>query len=146
MRDGRTYLQLRESIAQRIGHWVDGSSASLEQAERLLWLGQVDESIAMLEQLVTESPSAGETMKRAAELLGSNHNQASREAAVRFWDQLAAGAPQGSRTWHQAKIAAIGLLAETGKQQESRRRAQYILLTMPKIESTWKQQYQAATQ
>ncbi len=71
MRDGRTYPQNRKSIAALIGQWVDPATASIEQAERLLWSGQIDESITMLRRLVAESPTSVETMKQAAELLGS---------------------------------------------------------------------------
>jgi hypothetical protein len=143
MRDGRSFRQLRPSIAERIGVWVDGSTTSLEQAERLLWLGKVDQPVAMLRGLADQSPNSAETMKHAAELLGSTDHRESRAEAIQFWDQLAAGAAQGSQTWHEAKIAAIRLLSRSGKKEEARRRSSYILLTMPSIESSWKQQYAA---
>ncbi len=144
MRDGRTYPQHRKSIAALIGQWVDPATVSIEQAERLLWSDQINESIMLLRRLVAESPKSVETMKQVARLLGSSDNRKSREAAVQFWDQLAAGTAQDSLTWHEAKLAAIGLLAQTGKQEEAQRRAKYILLTTPNIDAAWKQQYEAA--
>jgi hypothetical protein len=144
MRDGRTYPQNRASIAALIRQWVDPATASIEQAERLLWNDQIDESITMLRRLVAESPKSVETMKQVARLLGSSDRSKARWAAIQFWDQLAAGTSQGSRTWHEAKLAAIGLLKQTGKQEEAQRRAKYILLTTPNIDAAWKQQYEAA--
>ncbi len=99
----------------------------------------------MLRRLVAESPKSVETMKQAAELLGSLDSSKSRQSAIEFWDQLAAGTAQGSRTWHEAKLAAIGLLRQTGKKEDAQRRANYILLTTPNIDAAWKQQYEAAS-
>jgi hypothetical protein len=145
MRDGRSHPRLRAAIALQIGHWIDTSTPSLEQAERLLWQNRADDAVAMLRALADQAPDSAEIMKRAAELLGSADQREARQAAIGFWDQLAAGAPKGGLVWHQAKIAAIRLLSEIGKQEEARRRTRYILLTMPSIESTWKQQYEAET-
>jgi hypothetical protein len=144
MRDGRTYPQNRKLIVALIGQWVDPATASIEQAERLLWNGQIEESITMLRGFVGESPTSVHKMKQAAELLGSSESSKSREAAIQFWDQLAAGTAQGSRTWHEAKLAAIGLLRQSGKKADAQRRAKYILLTTPNIDSALQQQYEAA--
>ena len=78
MRDGRSYPQHRKSIAALIRQWVEPAAVSIEQAERLLWSGQIDESITMLKRMVAESPKSVETMKQAAELLGSHDSSKSR--------------------------------------------------------------------
>ena len=144
MRDGRRHPQQRKMIATLIEHWVASSEGSIGQAERLIWLGQLDRSIQMLRQLVKDSPKSTETVKRAAELLGSTRNQKTQQAAIELWDQLANGSTRGSVVWHQAKLSAIELLGQSGKEQEAQRRAKYILLTTPNIESEWKLRYEAA--
>lgn len=143
MRDGRAHPRLRAAIAAQIDQWTEGSKRSLEQAERLLWQNRVDDAVKMLEALGGEAPNSAQVMKQAATLLGSADQREARQAAIRFWDQLATGARKGSLVWHEAKISAIRLLSQTGQQEEARRRARYILLTMPSIESTWKEQYVA---
>lgn len=144
MRDGRTNPQARSSIAKLIQSWVDSATPSIEQAERLLWIGQVEQSITLLRRLVAESPKSVEIIKQAAELLGSADSQAALRSAIEFWDQLAAGTTQGGRVWHQAKLAAIGLLRRIGNEDDARQRAKYILLTKPDMDAMWKQQYEAA--
>jgi hypothetical protein len=79
-------------------------------------------------------------------LLGSSSDAAVRDEAIKLWDELAAGTKQGSRAWHEAKLAGIRLLATSGKKAEAQRRAKYILLTTPAIDDDLTRQYQVASQ
>ncbi|MFK8113577.1 MAG: hypothetical protein AB8B91_15355 [Rubripirellula sp.] len=143
MRDGRSYAQRRAPIAEMIGRWLDADDPSLEQAERLLWLGDIEKATNMLAQVSKQSATA---MKRAAKLLGSSGQAKAQSVGVQYWDRLAAGSKQGTPLWHEAKIAGIQLLTKAGKQEEAIRRAKYIQLTMPSMEQHWQSQYKSLIQ
>ncbi len=144
MRDGREYPQLRQSIATTMNAWPTNDQPSMEHAERLIWLGRVSDAVTMLHKLIEDSSHSGETINDAAAMLGASDDPAAQAAAIKMWDRLASGIPQGSPSWHQAKLRSIQLLAQTGNQDEARRRAKYILLTAAPSQTDLKQQYQSA--
>ena len=145
MLDGRAYPQLRTSIAALLEKWNSGADV-FARAERLLWTGQTDSAITMLRKLIRAKPTEAEISQQAAGLLGSDSDPRSRREAIQLWDELAAGAKQGSALWHDSKLAAIVLLQRTGNREEAARRAKYILLTMPVMDRQWQTRYQAFTQ
>jgi hypothetical protein len=145
MRDGRQYPQMRIPIATAINSWSAADEPSLDRAERLVWRSRILDAAAMLRTLVDFSPQRGEMMGRAAALLGASDNGEAKAQAIKLWDELAAGVPTGSGPWHDAKLASIRLLGQTGKSEEASRRAKYILLTSPPAEPKLKQQYQSAS-
>jgi hypothetical protein len=145
MRDGRLDPQLRPDIARLLEGWSPGSGPSLEQAERLLWLGETGKSIELLQARIREQSRSLDTIRAAAQMLGSHGAAESRAAAIQLWDELASGSKPGSRAWHEAKLAAIALLDQAGNGPEAARRAKYILLTTPGIDDELKRRYESAT-
>jgi hypothetical protein len=119
MRDGRAYPRLRPATQ----HGGDGWTES--------WVGPA---------------KSGQLIKVAATLLANSDAPAAQQAAIAFWDRLAAGTVAESSLWHEAKTAAIMLLAKTGKRDEAVRRAKYILLTAAGLDEHWKQQYESLSQ
>ncbi len=145
MRDGRFHPPLRPLIAAAISSWPSMHGPSMEQAERLLWLGRVPDAVKMLRQWIGGSTPPGDTIREAAALLGSSDLRGSKMAAIDLWDRLSAGIPQGSSDWHTAKLASIHLLGQLGKRDEARRRAKYILLTTPPSDAEQRQLYQSTS-
>ncbi len=146
IRDGRSLPQLRPSIAKLLQKWNAETEPTFEQAELLLWSGDIAASIQMLRGLIQASARDLDALRQSATLLGAAKASIAHQEAIRQWDEIAAGSPQGSRLWHQAKIAAIGLLRRTGDHENANKRAKYILLTMPKIDASLRQQYQSVIQ
>jgi len=143
IRDGRASPQLRPRIAKLLRQWDSESEPTFDRAELLLWSGETDESIQLVRTLVEASGRDVSALKQAANLLGSANVGQAHQEAIRLWDSIAAGTRKGSQLWHEAKIAGIGLLQQAGNQEEANKRAKYILLTMPKIDTKLKQQYQS---
>lgn len=139
MRDGQKDPQHRQAIAKLLSTW-NGSEPSLEQAQRLIWLEDVPGAVSMLNDMAGKSASE---MKRAAALLGESNNKDAQKQAIQFWDRLAAGTSKGSELWHQAKLAGIDLLIKIGEQSEAKRRAKFVLLTMPDVDDSYRKQYEA---
>jgi hypothetical protein len=146
MRDGRAYPQLRTPIADLIEQWDSKAAPSLEHAERLLWKGQTESAVGMIRRLIDDAREPAETTKRAARLLASDGNPRSLREAIKLWDELSSGTKQGSPLWHQAKLAAIGLLRQLNEKEEANRRAKYILLTIPAMDESTRRQYKAVSQ
>jgi hypothetical protein len=146
MRDGRAYPQLRSPIADLIETWDGNSDPSLEHAERLLWKAQTESAVVMIQKLIDDAQDPAETTKRAALLLASVGDDQSRSEAIKLWDDLASGTKQGSLLWHQAKLAAIELLQQTGENEQAERRAKYILLTTPAMDENIRRRYEAINQ
>ena len=142
MLDGRANPVLRPSIARLLARWEGNQDGSIEHAERLLWLDQVDESTRVIKALIRAAPAALEVTRRGANLLQSSGKTSASEEAVRLWDQLAGGAPQGSELWHEAKLKGMAALRDSGDAAEAQRRAQYVLLTLPAMSDGLRRQYE----
>ena len=145
MRDGRQYPQMRIPVATVINSWLADDEPSLDRAERLVWRSRIPDAVAMLLAMVAGAEQPGEMLGHAAALLGASDHGEAKAQAIKLWDQLAAGVPKGSGPWHDAKLASIRLLRQTGNREEASRRAKYILLTSPPAEPELKQQYQSAS-
>jgi hypothetical protein len=78
--------------------------------------------------------------------LGASPDKKAQQAGVQLWDELAAGLPQGSRQWHEAKLTAIKLMQQIGDDQEAYRRARFVLLTQSNIDEDLRRQYQLVKQ
>ncbi len=142
MRDGRQNRLTRKRNALTIQNWEAEPVACLDQVERLIWLEDVDQAVAMVRSLSQESTSPGKTLTEAARLLGSSDNGTAMSEAVALWDQLAAGIPQGTPAWHDAKIQAIQLLAATGRWEEAAKRAKFVLLTTAPKDTATRSRYE----
>lgn len=145
IRDGRALPQRRASIAELLGRWDSQSEPTFEQAELALWSSEFAESIRIVQSLVKASRRDVDTMKQAATLLGFANNSEARREAIRFWDEIASGTRKGNPVWHEAKLAAIGLLRKSGNHDAANRRTKYILLTMPSMDANLTQKYESVT-
>ncbi len=146
MTDARMKTSFRPSVAHWIATWVDRipgvAEDSLAHAERLLWIGKEDEAISKLNELIAESPTSRDRIRQAADLLAHSSSPRAHEVAVQYFDTLAGGVPKGSDAWHAAKTRGIEVLAKMDKNEEARRRAEYILLTTPMMDAGHKRTYQ----
>lgn len=146
MRDGRQAAAIRPAVAKLVAQWPLEQRSSVDQAECLLWLGQMAAAVKLLDEWVLGEPNSVDRIQQAAQLLESAELVEADREAVRLWDQLAAGVVQGSQSWHEAKLAGIAALRRAGNLQESQRRARYILLTLPNLEASWRSQYETFSQ
>lgn len=142
MRDGRDDPSLRRSIASLLEDWSENEEPSLGRAERLLWADKIDEAVDVLEQLIQDQTGGSETIIAAARLLENSGRSGAAQRAVELWDRLAAGTRAGTPLWHTAKLSGIRTLKRMGNQSESQRRAKYVLLTIPKLDESYRKQYQ----
>ncbi len=108
----------------------------------MLWSSEVDAAITMLDNLIESSGHDVDTLRQAATLLASAGHRKANDEAIRKWDEIAAGVPRGSQLWHEAKLASIKMLRNSGQHEAANQRAKYILLTMPTIDANRKQQYE----
>ena len=143
MRDGRENAAQRPSVARVIEGWPGNDQPSLDRAERLVWLGRTSDAIALVNQVIQADPLSADVTRQSARLLQQSRDPAAIDEAIRLWDQLASGAPRGSSLWHEAKLAAISALRQSGKVDEARRRTGYLLLTMPTMDQRTRDQYEA---
>lgn len=148
MRDGRQYPQMRTSVANLIQGWSSAPEATIDGAERSLWLGDAAKAESSLRALIKAAPAGqrGSMMRKSATLLASTENKKGKELAVTLWDELAAGSARGSSQWHEAKLGAIELLRTNGQGDQASRRAKYILLTSPPKDQALRRRYEMASQ
>ncbi len=142
MRDGRENATQRPSVARVLEGWPGNDQPSLDRAERLVWLGRTSDAIALVKQVIQADPQSADVTRQSARLLQKSRDPAAIDEAIRLWDQLASGAPRGSAMWHEAKLAAISALRQSGKVDEATRRARYLLLTMPTMDQRTRDQYE----
>lgn len=142
-RDGDQDPSKRKSIAAAIAQWP--SDDPWQSVKQKLWSGNEAAAISEINSLLQASEQPGTDRRRAAEVLGSHPSETARAAAIGFWDELASGLPRGSQSWHDAKLAAIDLLRQTGKASEAQRRAKYVLLTNPPANAALRSRYEVST-
>lgn len=140
MIDGSRDREQRSAIARYLQTWSAPESAD-QTAARQIWMGDATGAIATLEADVRQNSSAG-PMKRAADLLASSDDGVAVAASIGFYDRLAAGLPQGTPEWHEAKLASIKLLRRTGRVADADKRAKYILLTGVDLNDSLRKRYE----
>jgi hypothetical protein len=143
MRDGRQNPVLRQSIAQLLGRWEGNDDRSLGHAERLIWSGQMRQAVSIIDEMMRAQPADADFAKQGARLLETTGDAQALIEAVRIWDQLAGGTTQGTALWHEAKLAGIAALRRAGNLSEAQRRARYVLLTSPRMEESFRVQYES---
>ena len=121
MRDGRKNPVHRQSIARLLARWEGNDDRSLAHAERLLWDGQTEQSIQLIDELIRAQPRVMERTDQAAKLLAATGDAVATTEAIRLWDQLASGSSQGTPLWHDAKLSAIAALRRAGNIAEAQR-------------------------
>lgn len=143
MQDGRVAPDLRSSIAAIIRGWRAGEGASLQEAERLLWGGDVAAALTMLDAWISQAADQGTAAAAAAQLLSPDNAPEAGATAVQWWDQLAQQHIAGSPVWGIAKLSAIRGLQALGRHQEAGQRARFLLLTRSDLAPELKRQLQA---
>ncbi len=147
MIDARSNPASRAGIAALLERWHEiqqGRSGDVDidgRAERLLWLERTEEAIDLLQNFIASDSSSIQPIERAAQLLASSTDDRARGKAIELFDRIATGSARGTLAWHEAKIDGIELMLQTNRSDEARRRAEYILLTMPGLDETWRQKY-----
>lgn len=144
LQDGEQEPPLRTSIARRINAFSSESLSPLDEARLMLWQGQIDGAIDLLERWLSQTKDRA-TLAQAASMLGEFAKDSNLAAtkATQWWDKLAAGSPKNSGPWHQAKLSAIKLLSQSGQASEADKRARYILLTSPAMSPSHRKAYEA---
>ncbi len=99
-----------------------------QRGELLLWTGEIE---AGVKTLLSDNENQNELdrLENTATILESVDQLPALAKAIVIWDRLAMGVPQGTPTWHTAKLAAIRLLHRVGMSDVARKRAKYILLS-----------------
>ena len=143
MRDAQQNPSIRKQVAAVLKTW--GSDSLQDEATILVWNGEIDQAVNRIAQAAKDAKNAGEIWRNFANTLTSADSAAANKEAIKVWDRLASGLPKGSQGWHEAKLAAISLLAKEGNKQESRRRAKYILLTNTPADPELLRRYESAS-
>ena len=141
MRDATLDKNRRIAIADLLNQWGGDWS---DKIPLLVWAGQGDAAFRLATETSSQVDQPAKVWRLLAESLGQSDQAGDRKRSVEVWDQLAGGLPQGSTNWHQAKIAAIEMLRQTGNTAEATKRAKYILLTDRPDDAGLAQQYQSA--
>lgn len=138
-RNGRAILRLIDALDA-----VGGDRAVDEQqrARALCWTGQWQQARSLLQQAIDASPADAGPLRTAAEVLGQCPAAAAQREAIALWNRVAAGLPQGTPAWHEAKLAAADLLIAVGDPQQARRLVRYVLLTQPPEDAAMLARYQ----
>ncbi len=170
MRDARADPSLRTTVAKLLEGWpptapsdptrepahreTPGNSggeataeleAQTDRAERLVWLGRIDDALDAYREAADRSDSPGTVLRDAAEVLAGSGTAETKTAAIVLWEELADGMPKGRERWHEAKLAVCQLLQQSGNGKEASRRAQYVLLTNPPESPAVRQRYEQFT-
>ena len=140
IRDGQADQTIRKRIAKLLVKWNDHSA--IDQVAIELWLGNVSKAVSVTDALLKDNHQV-DRLVQAATLFQESDSPESQRAAIRLWDQLAAGSAVGSEPWHRGKLAAIRLLDRIGKKAEASKRSQYILLTLTNLTEAQKTSYQS---
>lgn len=141
MADASRDREQRLAIARYLQTWPAPESAE-QTATRQLWMGDTTGALSTLENYVRQSSGSDRRIQRAAELLASFDDGVAVAAAIGFYDRLAAGLPQGGPDWHDAKLASIRLMRQTGRVTEADKRAKYILLTNDNLNDSIRKRYE----
>jgi hypothetical protein len=142
IKDGRHNPGIRRRIADLVASWSSEAIQPIDQAIIQLWSGNVDDAIEIIE-LNLKTGDQKELLVAAATVMGDSGNKIAIDAAISWWDQLAAGSASGSPTWHRGKMASIDLLYRSGRKDEAVKRAGFILLTVANLTSAQKTTYQS---
>ncbi|WP_197137991.1 hypothetical protein [Crateriforma conspicua] len=143
MRDAKDRRGMRRHVAGQLIQWPTLSPDDFAAAERLIWLGRSDEAIALYDAMLSSSPGGIAVLRRAASDLSDSRRGDDWKEAVKLWDRLASGVPQGSDAWYQARLRAAKLYRLSGRASEADKRARYVLLTRPPNDSKLKQAFRA---
>jgi hypothetical protein len=147
IRDGQRDRSVRKSVAALLLKWQPAEtqpseeSMPTEPAIIQLWMGNVDAAIKWVEDWRRNEGSAAD-LSQVATLFQSVSAKSANAYSIQLWDRLAAGSQIGSRRWHQAKLAAIRALHQSGEHAEASRRARYILLTTNNLSDQQRGMYQ----
>ena len=147
IRDGQRDRSVRKSVAALLLKWQPAEtqpseeSMPTEPAIIQLWMGNVDAAIKWVEDWRRNEGSAAD-LSQVATLFQSVSAKSANAYSIQLWDRLAAGSQIGSRRWHQAKLAAIRALHQSGEHAEASRRARYILLPTNNLSDQQRGMYQ----
>ncbi|MDA7893297.1 hypothetical protein N9B25_00945 [bacterium] len=142
MLDARDNPALRQKVVKALAKWLGVAPVSMNSAQRWLWQSDSAKATELLKEVMENSKDPRKAVQQAAAMLGSTDDTKAQRAGVALWDELAAGLPQGTRSWHEAKLAAVRLLQRIGDQEEAYRRARFVLLTQTTMDEDLRRQYQ----
>ena len=119
----------QSSIGNVLLNWP--SDDPWDQIKASYWARQTEASIKAIVDYATKSTVADAILQDAIRVLSQPGNDRSLFAAVELSDRLSARKPVGSVLWYDAKLTGLQLLVRSGKEEQARKRAKYLLLTQP---------------
>lgn len=145
--DAVSHAADRERLARSMLRIADGAGegGAVRQhllAEALALSGDWQAAAERIEKIAAGPPPQPDMLRRGARLLGSLEDRKAKERAIEIWNRLSSGLPKGSEAWHEAKLAAIELMAERGDANEAAKLARFVLLTQPPTDPVTKAAYQ----
>lgn len=113
------------------------------KAESLAQLGRREEALRAYKSLAESLPNNGAIQEAYAELLGQSPEQASREAALARWRQIAARTAPRSERWCRAKYSIARLQADLGDRKSAATLCRFLLETPPGLAETgWQERFE----
>ncbi len=150
-RDGQVNVAERSRLGEGMLRLLDALGQQADphgslRARALAWAGQWQPAEQLFQKRIEASPGDGEAVRAAAEALGESADPQAKRRAIEYWTQIAAGVPQGSDTWHQAKLASIRLHLAVRDPAAAAQLGRYVLLTRPPADQALREQYEQLLQ
>ena len=140
MRDAKQDAKMRRPVSDLLKSWGDDNID--QKAILMVWRGETKAAVDAVRKATSTDPKPSARWRSLANALSDTGKLADRQAAIDIWDRLSSGLPKGSSEWHEAKLAAIGLLMRNSQADEAIRRAKYILLTDRPSDAALLQRYE----
>ncbi|QEG38441.1 hypothetical protein [Roseimaritima ulvae] len=146
-RDGQGNAAERARLGKgmlRLLDAMDEPPAGVERlrARALAWSGQWQQAEQLFQKQIDASPGDLKAVRAAAEGLAESANPQAKRLAIEYWTRIAAGVPQGSGAWHQAKLATIRLHLAVQDRQAAIKLGRYVLITRPPEDQALREQYE----
>ncbi|WP_145389324.1 hypothetical protein [Stieleria neptunia] len=140
-RDAMLDAATQPAIGSVLLGWPDASEWQTATAQ--FWSAPDDTSVKGIVRLALSGDAKPQSLRRGMRLLAGSDSKAAKRSAIELADRLAATMKIGNEDWYQAKLQAIEWLAEIGDQEQSRKRAQYVLLLHRPVDGATRKRFEA---
>jgi len=140
--DGEMYAYDRRGLADGVV-MVVGAEPSLPLAQAYLWKNDWPNADATIAKVESQDSKNLDLVRTIAGMLSRSEIEQAKQSGLRRWASISSRLPQGSREWHESKLAAIQTMQSLGDKAGAKRMANYVLLTQPPSDASIKGRYEA---
>ena len=146
MIDGQKSQAMRATIGNAMVELLaDVPGVELAHCQALVWNGNWKLASKSLDSWIAAKPPGEKTelaWLQAAKLISQSSDPAAQQVALERYLKLSKEVSTKSPRWHSIKLATIESMIATGKSDEAKQLAQYILITRPPIDAETKVRYE----